>query len=172
MNDIEANNLNINCLSSKNNNFNLDSDGNLIVKSISTEVTNNLTIDDIYPIGSIYFSINNVNPSNFFGGIWEQIKDKFLLSSGDTYKSGSTGGESNHILDINEIPRHNHTIDFYSSNWSDTVLKDTNAAMWGNWGKKNIRTAYPWNESAFAGKGLAHNNMPPYLTVNVFKRIA
>ena len=48
-------------------------------------------IDAIYPVGSIYMSVNNVNPSVLFGGTWEQIKDTFLLSAGDTYNAGSKG---------------------------------------------------------------------------------
>lgn len=38
-----------------------------------------------FPIGSVYISVTEVNPSNFFGGTWEQIKDRFLLSAGDIY---------------------------------------------------------------------------------------
>jgi microcystin-dependent protein len=64
---------------------------------------------DIYPVGSIYMSVNNVNPSTMFGGTWEQIKDKFLLACGDTYNNGATGGEANHTLTSNEIPSHNHS---------------------------------------------------------------
>ena len=53
-----------------------------------------ITFDTIYPIGSIYISINNVNPSTLFGGTWEQIKDTFLLSAGDTYAGSTTGGSA------------------------------------------------------------------------------
>ena len=63
----------------------------------------------VYPVGSIYMSTNNTNPGSIFGGTWEQIKDKFLLSAGDTYANGSTGGEASHILTTAEMPQHNHT---------------------------------------------------------------
>lgn len=51
---------------------------------------------NIYPVGSIYMSVNNVNPSTVFGGTWQQIKDKFLLACGDTYNNGATGGSATH----------------------------------------------------------------------------
>ena len=53
-----------------------------------------ITFDTIYPIGSIYISINNTNPGTLFGGTWEQIEDKFLLSAGSTYTAGNTGGSA------------------------------------------------------------------------------
>lgn len=74
-----------------------------------------LSLLDVYPIGSIYLSVNNVSPANLFGGTWEQLKDKFLLGAGDTYSVNSTGGSSthkhttqNHILTVSEIPAHTH----------------------------------------------------------------
>ena len=63
-------------------------------------LNNKLNITDlisfVYPVGSIYMSINNVSPATFIGGTWEQIKDKFLLSAGDTYSAGDTGGSTTH----------------------------------------------------------------------------
>ena len=67
-------------------------------------------INLIYPIGSIYLSVNSTSPQQLFGGEWEQIKDKFLLSAGDTYSGGSEGGEAAHTLTVEEMPSHNHTI--------------------------------------------------------------
>ena len=66
----------------------------------------------IYPIGAIYISASNVNPSQLFGGVWEQLKDRFLLGVGDTYTTvGATGGEASHTLTVDEIPSHSHTLD-------------------------------------------------------------
>ena len=70
--------------------------------------TNSL-LDKFYPVGSIYISVNNTNPSVLFGGEWEQIQEKFLLSAGDTHTAGTTGGEFSHTLTIDEMPAHNHT---------------------------------------------------------------
>lgn len=55
-----------------------------------------LMLDTIYPIGSIYMSVNNVSPSTLFGGTWEAIQDRFLLAAGSTYTAGDTGGAVNH----------------------------------------------------------------------------
>ena len=71
--------------------------------------TKNDVFNLIYPVGSIYLSVNSVDPSTIFGGTWEQIKDTFLLSSGDTYSIGSTGGNSSTTLKIANLPSHNHT---------------------------------------------------------------
>lgn len=97
--NLEVDNANISCLTSKNNKFSLDEDGNLIVNSISVGQNSSAGIIDfnqIYPIGSIYLSANSVNPSVLFGGIWEQIKDTFLLACGDKHVVGTTGGSEKH----------------------------------------------------------------------------
>ena len=68
----------------------------------------------IYPVGSIYLSVNSTNPSVLFGGTWEQIQDKFLLSAGSTYAAGTTGGAASvtsggTALTQAQIPAHTHT---------------------------------------------------------------
>lgn len=64
----------------------------------------------IYPVGSLYWSSKNTNPSTLFGGTWTQIKDKFVLACGDTYKTtGATGGNASIKLTVANLPSHNHT---------------------------------------------------------------
>ena len=41
----------------------------------------------MYPIGSVYISVNSNNPAKLFGGQWTQIKDRFLLACGNTYSN-------------------------------------------------------------------------------------
>ena len=62
-----------------------------------------------YPVGSIYLSVNNVNPSSFFGGTWVQIKDKFILAAGDYYSNGATGGAATVTLTVSNMPSHSHS---------------------------------------------------------------
>lgn len=52
--------------------------------------------DHIYPVGSIYMSVNDTDPGVLFGGTWEPLKDRFLLAAGDTYSAGATGGAATH----------------------------------------------------------------------------
>lgn len=62
----------------------------------------------MYPVGAIYISANNTNPSTFIGGTWVQIQDTFLLAAGTTYTAGDTGGEATHTLTVEESPSHTH----------------------------------------------------------------
>ena len=120
-----------------------------------------------YPVGSIYLSVNNVNPGTIFGGTWEQIKDKFLLACGSTYANGSTGGEATHQLTVNEMPSHNHAIG-YRTNTSITT------GSTGQW-TTDPGTSTAWSDGSCIqnrGGNQAHNNMPPYLAVYVWKRVS
>ena len=110
----------------------------------------------IYPIGAIYISASNVSPSQLFGGVWEQIKDVFLLGVGDTYSAGSTGGEATHTLTVDEMPSHNHSLDPIQQVSRQYGTNDV-AHKWGSGG-----SGY---STGSAGGGAAHNNMPPYLAV-------
>ena len=87
----------------------------------------------MYPVGSIYLSVNNVNPGTIFGGTWEQIQDRFLLAAGSTYAGGATGGTASHThtsaahthttaehtLTVSEIPSHRHTPSNYDTAGSE-----------------------------------------------------
>lgn len=110
------NKLRVNCLSSNNGTFKLDAAGNLEVESIIVKGdvgdTTKVDFDSIYPIGSIYMTTVNVNPTSLFGGAWEQIEDKFLLSSGNKYQAGSTGGSETHTHNYShthQVPGQGHS---------------------------------------------------------------
>ena len=64
----------------------------------------------VYPVGSIYMSVNNVSPSIFLGGTWVQITGKFLIGADTTYTAGTTGGSATHNITKDELPAHNHTV--------------------------------------------------------------
>lgn len=137
----------------------------------------NKQVDMMYPVGSIYMSVNDTSPTTLFGGTWERIKDTFLLSAGDTYAGGSVGGESTHTLTIDEMPSHEGHLETNGTNMGGNIaafLNNTILTVHGSIGRGwNVQMG---NEIVPAGhtkgSGLAHNNMPPYLAVFVWKRTA
>ena len=145
---------------------------------------------DQHPIGSIYLSIDATNPAVYFGGTWERLKDRFLLAAGDTYDAGATGGEAEHVLTEAEMPSHRHTYNKYfvandggSGNWvcnnqfsmavrrsvgSTTVVPPNDEITYGTvCHEENLEK--PMNT---AGGSQPHNNLPPYLAVYMWVRIA
>ena len=115
-------------------------------------------IDKIYPVGSIYMSINSASPADLFGGTWEQLKDRFLLSAGDSYVAGATGGAATnshthnvttagsvggHTLTVNEMPSHGHSFaDGFSWGWGYTDATESiqASAQGGYWGNNCLTT--------------------------------
>ena len=132
----------------------------------------------MYPVGSVYISLNNVNPSTFIGGTWEQIQEKFLLASSTTYPSGTTGGEATHTLTKDEMPSHFHN--FYRQQWWSTDVARSaggNVYSWksgtGGTSQKMYNTGTTEQYLLDAqGGNQPHNNMPPYLSVYMWKRIS
>ena len=113
-----------------------------------------------YPVGSIYMSVSSTDPGTLFGGTWERIQDVFLLAAGSAYAAGSTGGEASHKLTVSEMPSHSHSFDTYSGG----------GAMGKVCGSEELNTKRTVTTKATGGGG-AHNNMPPYLAVYVWKRV-
>lgn len=122
----------------------------------------------VYPVGAIYMSTVATNPKTLFGfGTWEQIKDTFLLAAGSTYTGGATGGEATVTLTTKQIPAHNHSI-FYPNAGAGN---DYAPIGYPNVGSKSTYWAVG-SYTGDVGGGEAHNNMPPYLAVYVWKRTA
>ena len=147
-------------------------------------------LDAIYPVGSIYMSVNATNPNTLFGGTWEQIQDKFLLCAGSTYAAGTTGGAASvtsggTAITVEQMPAHNHGS---AGNHSHAVPYRTGSNL--ATGSSGIWFTDPGTVTAYAGatgdagththttegSGQAHTHtvstMPPYLAVYVFQRTA
>lgn len=163
-------------------------------------------LDQIYPVGSIYMSVNTVSPSYLFGGTWVKLQDVFLFGANNT-NLGTTGGERTHTLSVNEMPKHNHTQNAHTHKQNShghvpatgrNFLTAPKGSGWGEIQGMNISgSGYHYvatkdtknynvyvqgsgnttatNQSTTAtnkenGGSQAHNNMPPYLAVNIWKR--
>jgi hypothetical protein len=134
----------------------------------------------IYPIGSIYLSITNTSPASLFGGTWEQIEDTFLLAAGQNYLAGSTGGEATVKLSNAQIPNVIGDITMHSGGTATNISNTSGcfSAQIMNTGKYRDGGTLGTTANSIGivhfdngGRGQAHNNMPPYLTVYMWKRI-
>lgn len=128
----------------------------------------------MYPIGSIYMSIESTDPSTFIGGTWERIQDTFLLAAGTNFAAGSSGGEVEHTLTTNEMPEHTHTHKVWVFNGSS--FSGGNRYGFGYSAAGSLANGSSSGEiqhyNLDAGGSQAHNNMPPYLSVYIWKRTA
>lgn len=147
-------------------------------------------LDYVYPVGSIYMSINSTDPKDLFGGTWTRIKDKFLLSAGDTYSAGGSGGAASvsytpagsatsHALTVEELPAHYHAMRYATASGSLTGGYDwvtTGKATWSSatessTGMKGAGSGQGHTHE-FSGTKATIKTMPPYLTVYVWQRTA
>lgn len=130
----------------------------------------------VYPVGSIYMSVNDTSPAALFGGTWEQLKDRFLLGAGSTYALGSMGGEEKHAVTIEEMPSHFHNVYAEWSGGAENVpayfaaLKSSAYQYFANASTGGGYT--PISTAVNNGSNKPHNNMPPYLSVNMWKRVS
>ncbi len=77
-------------------------------------------LDLSFPIGSYFItSSSEFNPSQKFSGKWELIKDRFIISAGNKYKTNTIGGEEKHTLTYDEMPAHIH-----KSSWKGDVYQN------------------------------------------------
>lgn len=121
----------------------------------------------LYPVGCIYTETTGTNPNTTFGfGTWTAFgAGRVLIGSGTSdqaFAAGATGGESNHILTIPEMPAHTHTT---------TLPANATAGGTGNYfaGNNSGSLAAP---SSSTGNGGSHNNLQPYIVVYFWQRAA
>ena len=158
--------------------------------------SNIITIDDKYPVGSIYISVDSANPSTLFGGTWEAFgQGRMLIGSGtgtddnsvsQTFAGGSVGGEYKHTLTEEEMPKHTHR-GFYWWNNSQPFqpvngmslntgtetpynLTHTGTASSSKGGVNALYTGLAGGDNN--GNTTSHNIVSPYVTVYMWKRTA
>ena len=144
-------------------------------------------MDIIYPVGSIYQSMNATSPASTVGGTWTQLKT-FLYGS---TTSKQTGGEATHTLTVNEMPSHDHSgstggagdhyhsidgriIAWYGPGGGNVLQGNGNYfGSVGSFGGQFTSTAGNHTHTISSnGGGAAHNNLPPYTTCFIWYRTA
>lgn len=142
-----------------------------IKEIIRNEIKENENIKlNAYPIGSIYISTENTNPSELFGGTWENYgQGRTLIGAGTgtdendeakIFEANTTGGEYNHKLTVAEMPSHSHgQLQFH---W----------AAGSNGGGCYVGKGTGSDISAPTGGSESHNNIQPYIVTYMWKRIS
>lgn len=159
----------------------------LTTSTLNNYITKTELLDLVYPVGAIYISINNVSPATLFGGTWEQIQDKFLLSAGSTYTAGSTGGVASHTHDYGIAFNGYYYNISIEGNTAGGVLKydASNTKSVQSYAAVGSNTSAQYNSSTTSngvtyssahyeavGNTSYTSNLPPYLTVYMWKRTA
>jgi microcystin-dependent protein len=97
-----------------------------------------------------------------------------LLACGDTYNNGIFGGEAKHKLTVNEMPSHSHDMDeesYGGGGYKNKMGIRQDGGGSSHWTPKYAQTtSYSTYKPTYTGGGQAHNNMPPYFTVYIWKR--
>ncbi|EAX86160.1 hypothetical protein TVAG_080720 [Trichomonas vaginalis G3] len=140
----------------------------------------------IYPVGSLYVSMNSTRPEVVLGfGTWTQIVDRFLYCANS---SKETGGSK--TITGENLPAHSHYIDLSTSQagWHKHRYWDWSAMTKGKGYdvKDNVKFAINcyWSNTEGGGNhthhvsgytqttGQSKEYMPPYMTVYAWYRIA
>lgn len=134
-----------------------------------------------FPVGFGGFFKDDPN-AIYSGMTWEQKKDVFILAAGDTYPAGSTGGEAQHQLTVNEMPKHRHSSDNGMNGVVTSGIAYPDLCTWLNRGHINANNApdinapdtgdYGCVRTSWVGGSKPHNNMPPYFSMPFWIRTA
>ena len=155
----------------------------MAILSEGTTIGGKTILDIVYPVGAIFQTIDkDFLPESEFGGTWERIKGKVLVGvdeeDEDFESSELIGGEKMHTLTSSELPSHNHSLKegSHSILWginSATVYFSSTQATSGPPPSNNpcVKQA-AWSLTNNSGEGSSHNNLQPYYTVYIWRRIS
>ena len=134
-----------------------------------------------HPVGSYYWSSNNTDPSELFGGTWTQIKDRFVYALGDSGSAGDTGGASSRAIAESNLPKMEGDIGMHNGATATTVQTVTGKFT----SKQNCPKYFAQGEGASGASsiGILHweigqanptelNTMPPYIKAYCWRRTA
>lgn len=160
------------------------------INDLSEEIlTKKEIFEMIYPIGSIYMSVSSTNPKTLLGfgewSAWGSGRVPVGVNSSDTEFSSveKTGGEKTHTLIQNEMPNHRHNVEltYYqnSTNFITNINRSNNGKIPA---ARSDATLYYYGTDFTEGGGYtqitntggsqAHNNLQPYITCYMWKRIS
>jgi hypothetical protein len=130
-----------------------------------------LTFDQVWPVGSVFIAVVSTNPATLLGaGTWQQIAGGRMLvgqtgGDADFDTAEETGGAKTHTLTAAEMPAHVHNQTRLPTTTGGVTGFTVDTSMSGTPATSGVDTGS-------VGGGGAHNNMPPYLVVYIWKRTA
>ena len=140
----------------------------------------------MWPVGSIYTSVSNVNPSSRLGGTWVEFAQGRTLIGVDTSQTEfnsveKPGGEKTHTLTTGQMPVHGFSWSHHGDE-NGSVVRGAGAVGGSYTGGSHSQYKAPPGSSSGAGSNRqlswsfgnneAHNNLQPYITVYFWKRIS
>jgi hypothetical protein len=137
-------------------------------------LTFNAMVDILHPVGSIYTSMNNINPATLFGGTWQQIVDRFLYATDGA--SLQTGGSKK--ISTAQLPAHDHGFRDYTFTWhwgrtyAEPYHVHAMATCADGASNDNYIHTQPDTHNRTATTGSGADYMPPYMTVYAWYRVA
>lgn len=154
----------------------------VLVNASSILYEGGATLDRIlYPVGSIYMSVNSTNPNQLFGGTWQQITGRFLYCTNNSKELGGGNTTGSTVLDVSQIPNHRHNLG--SGDGADLQFMgyapETNSVGGNNYyflkyaGVSSYPTRFITVKDTGGGQGHTHpQNLPPYFTVYCWYRVS
>ena len=138
--------------------------------------------DLVYPVGSIYLSVNDVNPATIFGGVWERwgagrVPVGVNPNESEFSSVEQTGGEKTHRITVDEIPNHNHGLIGVTCCWgtgNQNVAHIAQSVFMGTLGINELMFTSAGDKiyTDSNGGSQPQNLLQPYITCNMWKRIA
>lgn len=150
-----------------------------------------------YSIGDLMLTVSSQHPAvKWIGTTWVKIEGRFLLGSGGGYNLGWTGGSPVAALNVSNIPSHTHSatqsahahtqpahvhslsLDYMGASNSEGFAfnRGNKYGYTTNYqraaGGENTGGAQPAITVGYTGSGAAFSIMPPYIVVNIWKRIS
>lgn len=154
-----------------------------------------LLADIIYPVGAIYMTTNSANPSTMFPNTtwvaWGSGRVPVGVDTSNVKFNGVevVGGEETHALTVNEMPKHKHTgtgLEVVGKSGgtisegevtggtytADFTLTNTATVTSYSDGKYDLTSTVKVPHGIENGGGIAHNNLQPYITCYMWKRVS
>lgn len=144
-------------------------------------------LDIIYPVGSVYITFSSVSPVDLVGGSWEKIDGKFLYA---TSTPNQTGGSLKHSHKYGNA----YTVWWYSiGSYLENEIAMLPLLTWDENGQSTLQYATQREKikAAYVNTNLVNSykgqdattfdnvaqseyvsTLPPYITCNMYKRIA